>query len=139
MIELNLTMKKTARHMTISSSSSMSGRGRGTRKSSGWKNITGEDAIPIGRTIQTMIDCNSPLRTSQEPASVKESRSSVVLALNPSLPRSFSLYRHLYFVLCTLRPYRSIHVDHQPSGNLDLSIGFLAHVLRALCLQISSA
>ena len=57
MIELNLTMKKTVRHITMSSSSLMSGRGSGRRKSSGRKNITGEDAIPIGRTIQTTINC----------------------------------------------------------------------------------
>jgi hypothetical protein len=49
MIELNLTM---------SSSSLKSGRGSGRRKSSGWKNITREDAIPIGRTIQTTINCD---------------------------------------------------------------------------------
>ena len=51
MIELNFTMKKTARHITMSSSSLMSGGGSGRRKSSGWKNITGEDAIPVRRTF----------------------------------------------------------------------------------------
>ena len=49
------------------------------------------------------------------------------LALNPNLPRSFSSYRQVHCVLRTLRPCRSIHVYHQPN------------VLRALCLQISSA
>ena len=47
MVGFNLTMKKTAKHMTIVSPSSTSGRGRGRKISSGWKNITGADAIPI--------------------------------------------------------------------------------------------
>lgn len=56
MTESNLIMKRIATRIIMSSSSSNGRESERKRISSGRRNITGEDMIPIGRMIRTTIE-----------------------------------------------------------------------------------